>query len=602
VKWPKERVRLIGINSNPQDTDEAIRTAIENLQVEFPVIKDADQSLLRRFGASRTPEIFVLDPQLRIQYHGRVDDQYLPGIAKPQATRNDLITAVTELLEGKSVSVPETPFAGCLIGKIRDVQSSSLVTFNNQISRLLQQHCWECHRDHEIAPFALVDYEDVQGWSDMILEVVDNGRMPPWHAAPGAGEFHNARGMTDSDKQLLRDWVVAGMPRGEGTPPTPPTTQPREWRLPREPDAVVAMASQAFVVPAEGTVDYQYYVVDPGWQEDRWVVGAEVIPGNRAVVHHSIVFIRPPDGEQVAGLGWLAAYVPGQHPSPYPAGHGRFVPAGSKLVFQQHYTPNGREHADITRIGLLFAPADQITHQIYTMMGINQEFEIPPQAAAHPVSGKIDRLPEQAVVLGYSPHMHYRGKSFELAGVSGSQRTPLLDVPRYDFNWQHFYELKQPVPLHQFERLEFTAKFDNSAANPANPNPAETVMWGDQSWEEMAVVFVEVAQPLGPSVVVDRGLPVPRSIASAPVEDPFSAAERVLADQWIEAFIARFAGDGQDFVRDTQLPEAIRRFSRLDSDGDGRITRAELEPHARQRFLWHDERQTDRDPKPQRQN
>lgn len=593
-QWPDQQVQVIGINSNPQDTTERIQRVVEELAITFPVIKDADQSLLRSFGATRTPEIFVLDSSLQIHYHGRVDDQYLPGIAKPKASRADLQQAVSELLQGQPVSVGETPFTGCLIGRLRETQTESTVTFANQVSRVLHQHCVECHREQDIAPFSLVDLEEVRGWSDMILEVVDDGRMPPWHAGPGPHEFVNARGLSAADKQILHDWVDAGMPAGDLAELPPPPAAASGWRLSREPDAVIAMSDQPFAVPAEGTVDYQYFVVDPGWTRDQWIVGVEVIPGNRSVVHHSIVFIRPPDGEQVAGMGWLGAYVPGQRPSPYPPGHGRFVPAGSKLVFQQHYTPNGRPQNDTTRVGLLFASEEQITHQVFTLMGINQEFEIPPMADNHPVLGQLNSLPKDAVVLGYSPHMHYRGKAFELMAVGDSQTESLLNVPRYDFNWQHFYELKTPVPLSNFRKLEFVARFDNSASNPANPDPQATVAWGDQSWEEMAVVFVEVASPRKSEVVSTPGLPVPTEVAKAAANDPFSPAEQAMAKQWVDEFIARFAKPGDDAVWETQLPEAIRRFANLDRDDDGRITRLELEPHARERFMWHEERQRER--------
>ena len=585
AKYASRGVRVIGINSNRQDSPSQIEASIKELKITFPILKDAGRKFADAFGASRTPEIFLLDQSLTVRYHGRVDDQYQPGIARPEPKRRDLELAIEELLAGKSVSVPETNFFGCLIGREVTPTNNESVTFTGEVYRVLRENCLECHREGDIGPFSLADYEDARGWGDMIVEVINSGFMPPWHANPEHGEFANQRLMPEVDKQILRDWVAAGAPRGPDAelPAIPPATS--AWRLPRNPDLVVEMSSQPFTIPASGTVDYQYFVVDPGLKEDCWVVGAEVIPGNRSVVHHSIVFVRSPDGEASPGMGWLAAYVPGQRPLPYPAGHGRRIPAGSKFVFQQHYTPNGREQTDITKIGLIFAPDSEIDHELFTLMAMNQEFEIPPHADSHPVAGKVPFLPPGATLLSFSPHMHYRGKSFRLVGRKGDQSEVLLDVPRYDFNWQHNYELKSPRPLGDFERIEFEARFDNSAANPANPDPTQTVSWGDQTWEEMAVVFFDATQPRGGATPrMGRGQP------SEPTTPEFSAAEQAAAKEFIDDFFRRFDPQGTGSIPRDELPQAIRRFVRLDQNNDGKITREELEPLARERFQWQDER------------
>ena len=585
AKYGARGVRVIGINSNRQDSPSQIEAAIKELQITFPIIKDVGRKLADAFEASRTPEIFLLDQSLIVRYHGRVDDQYQPGIARTEPKRRDLELAIEELLAGKSVSVPETNFFGCLIGREVEPTSNTSVTFTGEVYRVLRENCLECHREGDIGPFSLTDYEDARGWGDMIVEVINSGFMPPWHANPAHGEFANQRLMPEVDKQILRDWVAAGAPRGPDAelPAIPPATS--AWRLPRDPDLVVEMSTQPFTIPATGTVDYQYFVVDPVLKEDCWVVGAEVIPGNRSVVHHSIVFVRPPDGEASPGMGWLAAYVPGQRPLPYPAGHGRRIPAGSKFVFQQHYTPNGREQTDVTKIGLIFAADSEIDHELFTLMAMNQEFEIPPHADSHPVAGKVPFLPPGATLLSFSPHMHYRGKSFRLVGQKGERSEVLLDVPRYDFNWQHNYELKSPRPLGDFERIEFEARFDNSAANPANPDPTQTVSWGDQTWEEMAVVFFDATMPRGGSTPrMGRGQP------SATTPPEYSAAEQAAAKEFIDDFFRRFDPQGKGSIPRENLPQAIRRFVRLDQDNDGKITREELEPAAKERFQFQDER------------
>lgn len=216
---------------------------------------------------------------------------------------------------------------------------------------------------------------------------------------------------------------------------------------------------------------------------------------------------------------------------------------------------------------------------------MNQEFEIPPYADSHPVAGKVPFFPPDATLLSFSPHMHYRGKSFRLVGRKGDQAEVLLDVPRYDFNWQHNYELRSPRKLGDFDRIEFEARFDNSAANPANPDPTQTVSWGDQTWEEMAVVFFDATQPRGGTAPgMGRGQP------SLPANPEYSAAEQTAAQEFIDDFFRRFDPQGTGSITREELPQAIRRFVRIDQNNDGRITRDELEPLARERFQWQDER------------
>ena len=221
-----------------------------------------------------------------------------------------------------------------------------------------------------------------------------------------------------------------------------------------------------------------------------------MIPGNRGVVHHCIVFVRPPDGSSFRGVGWLTGYVPGQRSFALPPGRARKVPAGSKLVFQMHYTPNGVEQSDVTQLGINFVDHKQVTHEVYTLLAIDQEFEIPPFHANFPVHGAVEWFPKRAELLAIVPHMHVRGRAFQAVSRSNGKTSVLLDVPRYDFNWQHVYELTTPLKLAEIDGLEFTARFDNSKDNPVNPDPSQTVTWGDQTWEEMAIAFFEVSEPI----------------------------------------------------------------------------------------------------------
>ncbi len=398
-------VRFIGVNSNQQDSADDVASYAENYGLRFPIVKDPGNVVADAYDALRTPTVFVLDRALNVRYQGRIDDQFLPGIARPAVEREDLRLAIEELLDRQPVRVPHTEAVGCLIGRIKQPVTDSGVTYSNQVARVLQRNCVECHREGQIGPFALTDYDEVVGWADMMLEVIEDGRMPPWHATADHAEIANARFMSEEDKQTLRDWVAAGAPEGDSTELPPPVDFVTGWNLPREPDLVVEMGQRPFTVPADGTVEYQYFVVDPGFETDRWVTAAQVIPGNRSVVHHAIAFIRPPDGTRFRGLGWLAAYVPGQRTLPYAADRGRRIPAGSKLVFQMHYTPTGTEQSDVTKIGLLFGDDSEITHEVFTVVGIDQDFEIPPFAGAVSVAGHVPVVsPRWATAGGWPAH------------------------------------------------------------------------------------------------------------------------------------------------------------------------------------------------------
>ena len=290
--FSKQRVQIIGVISNRQDTVAEIRDYVDQYNVTFPVIHDKDNRIADRFGASRTPEVFLLDSDLQLRYHGRIDDQYEPGVSRKAPERHDLRIAVQQVLAGQDVSIAETRSVGCIIGRLNRPLGTKLVnndvTFSNQVSRVIRKHCLECHRAGEIAPFSMEKYDDVVGWADTMLETIDDGRMPPWNADPDVGHFANARTMSLEDRQVLRDWIAGGLKQGDPEDLPPPASFVSGWQLPREPDVVLPMSSRPFIVPADGTVEYQYFVVDPGFEEDQWVTGAQIIPGEASVVHHAI--------------------------------------------------------------------------------------------------------------------------------------------------------------------------------------------------------------------------------------------------------------------------------------------------------------------------
>src|SRR5580704_1979514 len=299
VQFAKQGVALIGIDSNRQDAVTEMDAFARLNGLTFPILKDVGNKVADQFGATRTPQAFLLDAQGTIRYEGRIDDQFTfgagVGFSQPQLKRKDLAIAVDEVLAGKPVSTATTEFKGCLIGRIREPQKDAPVTYSNQVVRLLNQRCVSCHRPGEIGPFAMTKYEEVAGWGEMIAEVVRDQRMPPWHANPAYGKFSNENVLAESDKQLIYSWVEAGCPEGNPAelPPTPKYTA--GWLLDRAPDKVVYMNDKPVDIKAEGVDPYRYYIADPGFKEDKWVRSAQCLPSNPSVVHHIIVFVAPPE-------------------------------------------------------------------------------------------------------------------------------------------------------------------------------------------------------------------------------------------------------------------------------------------------------------------
>jgi peroxiredoxin len=489
-------VAFIAINANAQDSATDIALWAKKQQIDFAVLKDVGNRVADQFAAQRTPEVYVLDRHRVVRYAGRIDDQYSVGYHRPKPAETYLIDAIEALLHDKPVARPATESVGCHIGRTRTPDAASEVTYSRQIARILQERCVVCHRQGEIAPFALTNYDEVAGWSEMIDEVVQQGRMPPWHAVDPVGRFVNDVRLSPDEKSTIQRWVRAGAPQGDPKDLPEPRQFTVGWQIP-QPDLVLAVQKQPFQVPASGEVRYQNFVVDPGFTEDKWVRAAEIRPGNRAVVHHVIAFIRPPSAgprtdDSTIGSLWLAAAAPGTPPLVLSDGLAKFVPAGSQFVFQVHYTTNGTAQDDQSHLGLVFADPKTVAKEVGTWRAANTEFAIPPGANNYEVKA-THKFRQDVLLLTVFPHMHLRGKSFRFeAEYPSGQREVLLDVPRYDFGWQNSYEFASPLRIPAETRLTCSAIFDNSADNPNNPDPTAMVRWGDQTWEEMMAGHFEL--------------------------------------------------------------------------------------------------------------
>ncbi len=489
-RFASDKVIVLGINSNTQDSLTELAAYAHRHDIGFPLLKDVGNRVADAMDAKRTPEVFVLDEKRVVRYHGRIDDQYGVGYSRDEPLHHDLAVAIDQLLAGKPVAAAETEVVGCHIGRVKRTAPEGDVTFARHIAPIFNSRCVSCHREHEIAPFTLTSYDDVLGWEDTILEVIEDNRMPPWFADPSHGKFSNDARLTEDEKDLIATWIENGMPEGDPADLPDPPQFTTGWRIP-EPDQVIEMRDAPFTVPAEGVVSYKRFVVDPLWDEDKYIYAAEARPQQRSVVHHILVYVIPPGDRRPDLRQVLVGYAPGSLPVLLKDGVALHVRAGSKLLFEMHYTPNGTEQTDLSYAGVCFMDKSDVKKLVRGQIAINPRFEIPPREADHEVFAHLV-IRRDELLLSMTPHMHLRGKSFQYeARYPDGTTEVLLNVPKYDFNWQLKYILEEPKLLPRGTMIECKAVFDNSQHNPVNPDPNQTVRWGDQSWEEMMIGFLD---------------------------------------------------------------------------------------------------------------
>lgn len=484
----EKTLQILGINSQPGDTREEIAEHAKKFGINFPVLCDPDQAVADLLGIQRTAESMLLDTQRVVRYHGRIDDRNSYTTKRDKAEREDLKIAATELLEGKAISTPTTAVEGCLISRPKSAAAGS-VTYHKDVAPILQQRCQECHHAGTAAPFSLLTYDDAVSWSAMIKEVVQERRMPPWHADPRYGHFSNDRSLTAAQMKTLTAWVEQGTPEGKSEEAPAAKEFVEGWRI-GKPDAVFELP-QEVSIPANGTMPYKYFVTETNFKEDMWIESAEARPGNRGVVHHIIVFAVPEGLKRgVQERNWLVAMAPGDEPLRLPEGVGRKIPAGSKLVWQLHYTPTGKPETDRSQVAFKFCKTPPA--KASRVRGVqNHRFIIPPGATNHEVDAG-HTISKPVTLIGMMPHMHLRGKAFEYSATfPDGRKEVLLSVPQFDFNWQTSYRLAKPMLLPEGTKVRCIAHYDNSTGNPANPNATESVRWGDQTWEEMMIGYLD---------------------------------------------------------------------------------------------------------------
>jgi hypothetical protein len=330
---------------------------------------------------------------------------------------------------------------------------------------------------------SLLSFKEARPWARSIKEKVVERVMPPWYADPQHGVFGNDRRLSQKEIETIVAWVDQGAKEGNPAdlPPTPKFTQ--GWKI-GTPDVVLSI--EEFPVPADGVVPYKFFSAPTNFTEDKWVIAAEIRPGAAGVVHHVIVTAIEPGSARRNPDGMLVGMAPGMPPMTLAPGQAKLVKAGSTLIFQMHYTPNGKAARDRTSVGLIFAKGP-VSKQVITSGAFARRLEIPAGAPNHEVLSSYT-FKEDSHVHMFMPHMHLRGKDFLYRAVypDGTSKI-VLSVPRYNFNWQLSYVLKQPLAMPKGSRLDCVAHFDNSPNNKYNPDPTKVVRWGQQTWEEMMI-------------------------------------------------------------------------------------------------------------------
>lgn len=512
-EYQAKGVRFFLVNSNREDTLEALRRYAKERVFPFPAVKDDGTQLADILNASHTPEAVIVDAKSIVRYRGRIDDN--PDRAK--VVRQDVREALDAILVGKPVVNGRTLPFGCTI--FRDTVKSvttklAKVTYTRDIASILNENCVTCHRAGEAAPFELKTYQQAKTWASAIKDYTLRRAMPPWKAVPGIGDFHDARVLTETQLAKIAQWADSGAPEGDPKDlPQMPDFPKDGWQLGIPTDGGIYRSDAAYSVHSEGKDVYRQFVLPVDTSQDRYIKGFEFRPDNRAIVHHMIVFFDlsgvsvdldkadPEPGYSVAsgdgGIGvpfdksvWVSGWAPGNSPRFLPEGCAFKMPKGAKVVLQVHYHPNGTPEQDRSAVAFHYAEESKVQKIAITGMVINFTFDFKPGlanqkvTASHPISHDTE-------IIAVSPHMHMLGREMKLtATLPDGSRQPLVYINDWDFNWQETYRYKKPIRLPKGSKIDLFASYDNSEKNPRQPShPPVPVRWGEATTDEMCIGF-----------------------------------------------------------------------------------------------------------------
>ena len=486
--YADQGVHFMMLNANLQDQRSTILAEAEKFGIDMPILHDETQLIGESLNLVRTAEVLVIDPKnWQIVYRGPINDRQVYERQKAEASNHYAADAIANVLANQPVTVANRDTMGCLINFAQRNADHEQISYTDTIAPILQEKCVVCHTEGGLGPWAMSSYEMVRGFAPMMREVIRTKRMPPWHADPHIGVWKNDKSLSIEQTQTLVHWIEAGTPRGEGEDPLKDLTIAQvEWPL-GKPDLILDIPE--YTIPASGVVDYKFPRLANPLDQGVWVKAATVIPGNREVVHHILagsIDATTAQAKRDSGVfdNYLIGYAPGNESNLFPQDTGVYIAPGGEYTFQLHYTPIGREVVDNSRIGLYFH--DKQPSNFYRQsVVIDPTIQIPPNQPRHAEVAYYE-FDKPALLHDLVPHSHYRGvaSKFELIEPDGSRET-VLSVPNYDFNWQRTYTFVEPMRIEPGSRLIHTTWYDNSAANPGNPDPNRTVPWGLQSWDEM---------------------------------------------------------------------------------------------------------------------
>ena len=560
----EDQFRAKGINFvyvNPIETDSASDasrvSASTGLNGRY--IIDTDKSISRVLAPRTTAEVFVFNANQELVYRGAADDQYTVTSSLPKPRNQWLLSTLGAVVAGKKPATANVNPSGCALEPVA-APPATAITYYDAVAPIVQKNCVSCHRQGGIAPFKLDTIADVKAHAAMIKQTVEQGTMPPWQAAPAVGTtkspWVNDCSLQPADKETLLTWLNG--PRALGNIAKAPKPLPAikdGWSL-GKPDMVVTMPQPLFV-PATGVLPYRVMDAEVNITEDKWVQSVEVVPSAKQVVHHVLIFVRKPGQFSVEDLNerssFFAAYVPGTSTAAWPEGLAKKLPKGTVLRFQMHYTTNGTAATDQTKLGIRFA-AKAPEHEIKVTGASNTRFRIPAGDPNYKVVSSLP-IPMDIKMTALMPHMHVRGKAakYELVMPDGTRKL-LLDVPRYDFNWQHTYRYAEPLVVPKNSRLEYTCWFDNSTGNKNNPDPKREVPWGPQTFDEMQLGYIEY-------------------YAAGKDDSTELVDESQAMDGMFENMFGQIDKNSDGFVTKDEFQSPA--FGLLDKDRDGKLTKEE---------------------------
>lgn len=496
AEYSKAGVEFIGVDPSNYDSVGEVVEHARSYQIPFRLAKDWDAKIAQKLGIKRTAEVAVISTDLDLIYKGRIDEQFEYTVARAAEGKTYLKDAITSFLKGQTPQLSRTEGLGCAITYPSRDKNDEL-TYADNISHVVQEHCLMCHVPDGIAPFSLNSYDKIVKWAPMIQEVISDRRMPPWHADRRYGKWSNDRSLSDEEREMLLSWIDAGMAPGKV-----PKNEDRSvssdsrWKF-GQPDYIAS--TPMYDVRPNGPTYFENYFHKEKFDKETWVNAIEVISSNPKVVHHVTVYVIPQGTDRPLDWddwGFFAAAAPGYSVTTYPKGYAKRIPAGASLYVETHYSPIGKKSQNQTSIGFHFTRPSRHSEVHTYGLGL-RKFTIPAGASDYVLTAKT-KVETDSKIFSLYPHGHFRAVSFTInaAYPNGTSET-LLSVPRYDLNWQTSYKYSEPKSLPKGTEITCEAHYDNSFRNPRNPDPKKDVTWGPLSEDEMMYCFLDYAEKDG---------------------------------------------------------------------------------------------------------